>query len=120
MGQPGIYIEAIISSTHTSRRQRPSVAVIRRTGDQPSAPSATVVTAVAMRTVVRGMASKLVRRKYLGKLWKRSQARGPVNSWQLMLSAAMDQILRMGSQETDGGYQASNTGDSRKMPAMAR
>ena len=66
------------------------------------------------------MASKLVRRKYLGKLWKRSQARGPVNSWQLMLSAAMDQILRMGFQALDAGYHASSSGNSRKMPAMAR
>ena len=82
--------------------------------------SATVRTAEVMRTVVSGRASRLVRRKWRGKLWKRHQASGPVNSWQLMLRAAAFQMRRKGSQAGDGGYQASSDGYTRKMPAMAR
>ena len=54
--------------------------------------SATVRTAEVMRAVVSGRASRLVRRKWRGKLWKRHQASGPVNSWQLMLRAAAFQM----------------------------
>ena len=42
-----------------------------------------------------GSASRLVRRKYLGKVPKTTHTRGAVNSWQEMLSAMDDQIQRM-------------------------
>ena len=56
----------------------------------------------------------------MGKLRKRSQARGPVKTWQEMDRAAASQILRTGSKREVSGYQPFRIGNSRKMPAIAR
>ncbi len=62
------------------RVERRSVACRRRGGHRPMDDSARVQTATPMRAVVRGIARRLVMRKKRGKLWKRYQARGAVNT----------------------------------------
>ena len=69
---------------------------VRRGGQPPSPWRAMAATAAAIRTEVRGSARRLVRRKYLGKLWKRIQTRGAVKTWQETARAAACQILRIG------------------------
>ena len=108
----------MISSTSVSPWQRCSVIVMRKPGQQCSPVSRTVLMPAVMITVVRGRAMRLVRRKYLGKLWNLNQTRGPVNTWQEMLSAALCQIFLIG--DDDSGYHFSMRGYMMNMPAIAR
>ena len=79
---------------------------------------------VPMRAPVSGMAMRLVRRKYFGKVWKVTHTRGAVNIWQLMLRAMASHALcrrsHPGAFPPMPGYHAFMNGNSVKMPSIAR
>ena len=78
-------------------------------------------TAPSISAEVRGNASRLVIRKYFGKVPKRSHTKGAVNTWQEMLKAIDDHIRCTGPLTRPlTGNQASIRGNKVNIPSMAR
>ena len=71
-----------------------SVSEMRKPGQMPMANRTEVLTDNNMTALVNGSDSRLVSRKYFGKVPNFHQARGPVNTWHEIVSAAASQILR--------------------------
>ena len=63
MGHPRLHIEAITSNTNSNRRPRPFVIVISMAGHIPGAERIRVKREAPIRALVRGRASRFVRRK---------------------------------------------------------
>ena len=95
-----------------------------KAGQHPRADRPTQATARIINRFVKGMASRFVSRKYFGNVPKRSQASGPVNTWQEMDSAINSHSRRGRFQRSlpgpSDGYQADRRGKSSTMPAIAR
>ena len=71
-----------------------SVSEMRKSGQMPMANRTEVLTDNNMTALVNGNDSRFVSRKYFGKVPNFHQARGPVNIWHEIVSAAASQILR--------------------------
>lgn len=71
-----------------------SVREMRKSGQMPMANRTEVLTDNNMTALVNGSDSRFVSRKYFGKVPNFHQARGPVNTWHEIVSAAASQILR--------------------------
>ena len=104
-----------------SRPARVSVKASSTPGQTPAAVSARVATAQNISIDTNGSASRLVRRKCVGKLWKRIHTSGAVNNWQEIVSAIADQMRFMGPEYLPSeGNQASSAGKSVTIPSIAR
>ena len=88
------YIDAMISSEEVSAEAMALVMRTRMDGQIPAAERLIEATAVTISADVRGIAMRLVSRKYWGKVPKRSHTSGAVRSWQEMDSAAEFQMSR--------------------------
>ena len=71
-----------------------SVSEMRKSGQMPMVNRTEVLTDNNMTALVNGNDSRFVSRKYFGKVPNFHQARGPVNTWHEIVSAAAPQILR--------------------------
>ena len=71
-----------------------SVIEMRKSGQMPMANRTEVLTDNNMTALVNGSDSRFVSRKYFGNVPNFHQARGPVNTWHEIVSAAASQILR--------------------------
>lgn len=114
------YISDIILNVHRRALRIFSSTGTRKLGHIPSADNATVAIEKSITRLVSGMASRLVMRKYFGKLPKTHHTSGAVNIWQEMLSAAASQILRIISPPPADGYHEHRFGNISTIPAIAR
>lgn len=87
----------ILEMTFMMKRSRDallSVSEMRKSGQMPMANRTEVLTDNNMTALVNGRDSRFVSRKYFGNVPNFHQARGPVNTWHEIVSAAASQILR--------------------------
>lgn len=91
---PRTYILEMTFMMKRSRDALLSVREMRKSGQMPMANRTEVLTDNNMTALVNGSDSRFVSRKYFGKVPNFHQARGPVNTWHEIVSAAASQILR--------------------------
>lgn len=87
----------ILEMTFMMKRSRDallSVSEMRKSGQMPMANRTEVLTDNNMTALVNGSDSRFVSRKYFGNVPNFHQARGPVNTWHEIVSAAASQISR--------------------------